>query len=130
MGFLGDIIGGITGKPIEAIANGVDKVVNGDKERELASAQAQVEVNKLEAQSSSLYLAGGRPFILWVCGICIALYYIPQFVGAAILWTKICWESGVLEPYPIAPHGILELTAAILGLYGSMRTIEKIKGVA
>ena len=41
---------------------------------EAATAQAsqQAEINKLEAQHSSIFVAGWRPYIGWVCGMAIA----------------------------------------------------------
>jgi roadblock/LC7 domain-containing protein len=42
------------------------------------AALAQVEVNKIEAAHSSVFVAGWRPAIGWVCAAAMALYYIPM----------------------------------------------------
>jgi hypothetical protein len=34
--------------------------------------RAQIEVNRAEAKSSSLFVAAGRPFVIWVCGAALA----------------------------------------------------------
>ena len=37
-------------------------------------ALAQIEVNKMEAASGSIFKGGWRPFIGWVCGIAFAYH--------------------------------------------------------
>jgi len=99
-------------------------------ELESLSQQGQMEVSKQEAAHPSVFVSGGRPAVIWVCAISIGTYYIPQYVMAAILWTKACWIASTLLPYPIPePEGIIALVSALLGL-GALRTIEKFKGVA
>lgn len=137
MGIL-EILGGSAGeaisKPIDAIGNVLGKVVTTDKDR-LAAEQAmeilrqhpqelQVEINKLEAQSRSNFVSGARPAIMWICAICIALYYIPQFVIADYLWLVQCLSQNKLLPFPIDARDLMGLTYNILGL-GLYRTLEK-----
>ncbi len=89
-----------------------------------AEAQGQMEVNKSEATHNSIFVAGWRPFIGWVCGGALAFQYIlrPFWVWIAAVW------------YPDAPipptlDGMLwELVFGMLGI-GGLRSIEKIKGV-
>ena len=40
------------------------------------SAMAQVDVNKSEAQHRSIFVAGWRPFIGWICGIALAYHFV------------------------------------------------------
>ena len=40
--------------------------------------QGQIEINKVEAAHKSLFVAGWRPFIGWVCGVALAYAYIGQ----------------------------------------------------
>lgn len=137
MGIL-DILGGTAGdaisKPIDAIGNVLGKVVTTDKDR-LAAEQAmeilrqhphelQVEINKLEAQSRSNFVAGARPAIMWICAVCIALYYIPQFIIADYLWLSQSLSQNKLLPFPIDASDLMNLTYLILGL-GGYRSIEK-----
>ena len=95
-----------------------------------AAAMAQVEVNKVEAAHSSVFVAGWRPFIGWVCGVALALYYIPMFIIGMALWIWACLEAGQLVQRPeLGVAEIIGLVMAMLGL-GSLRTLEKLNGVA
>ena len=88
-------------------------------------AKAQIGVNAVEASSSSLFVSGGRPFIIWVCGAAFAYKLILAPLAALGL---------ALAGHPIVLP-VLDMTEAmslligILGL-GGYRTVEKIKGVA
>ena len=94
------------------------------------AAMAQVEVNKIEAGHSSVFVAGWRPFIGWVCGVALALYYIPMFIIGMALWIWACLEAGQLVQRPeLGVAEIIGLVMAMLGL-GSLRTFEKLNGVA
>jgi hypothetical protein len=95
----------------------------------IAVQQAQIEVNKIEAQSSSLFVAGWRPFIGWVCGSALAW----QFVGHPMVTYFInlyAVQSGhILPPLPqLDGDQLYPVLMGMLGL-GSMRTFEKLKGV-
>jgi hypothetical protein len=85
---------------------------------------AQIEVNKQEAASSSLFVAGWRPFVGWVCG--------ASFAYAVILNDFFNWIAAV-RGLPAFPEPDTTLTLEILmGLLGmaSLRSYEKYKGVA
>jgi len=91
------------------------------------------ETNKAEAQHSSMFVAGWRPFIGWVCGL--GLLYevmIRHWMNWAI--TVGCVSMGnVLLPEYLLPAidttVVYNLLLGMLGL-GAMRTYEKFKGVA
>lgn len=94
------------------------------------AAMAQVEVNKIEAGHASVFVAGWRPFIGWVCGVALALYYIPMFIIGMGLWVWACLEAGAMVPRPeLGVAEIIGLVMAMLGL-GGLRTFEKLHGVA
>lgn len=40
--------------------------------------QGQISINKIEAAHKSLFVAGWRPFIGWVCGVALAYAYVGQ----------------------------------------------------
>jgi Protein of unknown function (DUF3154). len=90
---------------------------------EAAINQAQAEINKIEAGSSSLFVAGWRPFIGWVCGFALAYNYVLM---PFLVWT-------VTNFYPSAPTmpslDVNELMTVLLGMLGlgAMRTYEKVK---
>ena len=41
-------------------------------------AMAQIDVNKVEAASNSIFKGGWRPFIGWVCGTAFAYHFVLQ----------------------------------------------------
>ena len=138
---IGAILGSLAGKGVvsaaEGVANVIDRFVETDGEKRAAEAlktkilmrpaEAQVEISKVEAAHRSPFVAGGRPFILWTCGVSLAFYFIPQFALGAWLWTRQVIMTGELVPYPVAADGLMELTLGMLGL-GAMRTVEKLVG--
>jgi len=80
---------------------------------------AQVELNKIEAAHRSVFIAGWRPFIGWVCGVGLALHF--------ILFPII---SLVVDEMPkLDVESLMKLVIAMLGL-GGLRTYEKLKGVS
>jgi len=82
---------------------------------------AQVELSKIEAQHRSIFVAGWRPWIGWVCGIGV--------LNMVLINPWIQWITGAAGPE--LPHQtIMQLTLGMLGLLGTMRTVEKIKGKA
>ena len=89
------------------------------------AALAQVEVNKIEAGHSSVFVAGWRPAIGWVCAAALAWAFI---VAPVATWGMAVF--GVRETLPaIGTDNLFELVLAMLGL-GGLRTFEKMRGVA
>ena len=89
------------------------------------AALAQIDLNKQEAAHKSVFVAGWRPFIGWVCGAALAWHFIAGTVarwGAAIWWPDVTMPMLDTEP-------LFQLVIAMLGLSG-WRTIEKVKGVS
>ena len=85
--------------------------------------QAQADIDKQEAASTNLFVAGWRPFLGWVCGIAIAYNFLVMPLGSLIL--KIFHSSFDM---PAVDYGELwTLVTAMLGL-GTMRTVEKLQG--
>jgi len=82
----------------------IDRLWPNKSEQERAELQAamlvvqgQLEVNKAEAGSSSVFVAGWRPFIGWVCGAACAWNWIglPIAKAALLVWGG---PSLTLEP--------------------------------
>jgi hypothetical protein len=90
-----------------------------------AADSAQLEVNKVEAASASVFVAGWRPFIGWTCGMGLGW----TFVGAPLLaYLLTLYSPGT--PLPVIPtDNLMELVLAMLGL-GGLRTFEKIRKAA
>lgn len=98
------------------------------QEAALAITTMQMQVNAIEAQHKSIFVAGGRPFIIWVCGVALATYYIPRILITDAMWIWACLQARALVPYPeMSLESIMTLLGGILGL-GAMRTIEKVMG--
>ena len=87
--------------------------------------EEECALNKVEAAHRSVFVAGWRPFIGWVCGL--ALGYV---------WLLRPIIMDVASVYGIEPHftelpleHMLDLVLALLGLSG-LRTYEKLQGRA
>ena len=86
---------------------------------------AQAETNKIEATHRTLWVAGWRPFIGWVCGVAMAWH----FVGVPLITFFAAWAGATIPPLPVFDMGsLMTVLMGLLGL-GSMRTFEKIKGI-
>lgn len=86
----------------------------------------QLEINKAEAQHKSLFVAGWRPGVGWICALALGWNFILQPI---MTW------AFVVAGNPIADAPVLEtgeLTTILLGMLGlgGLRTYEKRLGVA
>lgn len=94
---------------------------------EAATAQAgqQAAINQVEAGHGSIFVAGWRPFIGWVCGAGLAWAFV---VAPMLGW--LLPATGIVAVLPaLQMEYLLELVVAMLGL-GALRSFEKMKGVA
>lgn len=119
--------------PIEAIGNVFDRLFTSDAERAQAEAvleklrqnpgTLQVELNKIEAAHRSIFVAGWRPAVGWICAAGVGWAYLghPLFLWAAALW------SPGLQPPAIQTDSLFELVLAMLGMAG-LRSFEKAAG--
>jgi hypothetical protein len=90
-----------------------------------AVTSAQTDVDKVEAASTSMFVAGARPFVMWVCGVGLAVSCI-----VAPLFTWFAALAGHPVVFPVLNDPLLQSTlAGMLGLGHITRTVEKIKGV-
>ena len=88
--------------------------------------KGQIEVNKEDAKSSSLFVSGARPFILWGCGL--AMMYaamiepIMRFVATVVF--------SYTGAFPVLDTTLT--TQVLLGLLGlsGFRSYDKKNGVA
>jgi hypothetical protein len=89
-------------------------------------AVAQIEVNKAEAASGSVFKGGWRPFIGWVCGGAFAYHFVLQPVIVFAVLT-----AGVDLP-PLPEFDMASLMTVMMGMLGlgGLRTYEKQKGLA
>ena len=129
MGILSKLFSSTAAEPIQAIGNVVDALFTSDEEEltlanvklrlQQQPALVQAEINKVQAIHRSTFVAGARPFLMWVCGI----GFLMAFCANPIMQ----WFG--LPPILFPLEVMMELTLAMLGLSG-LRTMEKIKGVS
>jgi hypothetical protein len=125
-----DIIG------VGAVADLANSVINKiwpdkseEEKQQLAAAvmvvSGQIETNKEEAKSPSIFVSGWRPFIGWVCGTACAW----NWVALKILLFVSAYYG---KPLNIQPADVSEMMPILLGMLGlgGMRTAEKFAGVA
>jgi len=97
--------------------------------QEFQLALEQIKVNLEEAKHPSIYIAGWRPFIGWVCGFAFVYSYILLpfllFVVYALGSAEMITQLGKLPRLELAE--MLPVLFGMLGL-GGMRTAEKVKG--
>jgi hypothetical protein len=100
-----------------------------DLERTLAQAAVkgqlgQLEINKVEAAHRSVFVAGWRPCVGWVCAFALAFHFI---VAPVVEWAGALW--GFHLPVPsFDMDSLLFVLGSLLGI-GSLRTLEKTKGL-
>jgi len=88
-------------------------------------AKGQLEINKAEAQSRNVFIAGWRPFIGWTCGVAMAYNYV---VHPILIFTLA--QFNYLVAIPALDLGeMMPVLMGMLGL-GSLRTYEKKIGIA
>ena len=86
---------------------------------------AQLEINKAEAASGSVFKGGWRPFVGWVCGI--ALLY--HFILSPLIIFSVTLTGIEIPPIPEFDMGsLMTVLMGMLGL-GGLRTYEKQKGI-
>ena len=92
---------------------------------ELAAMAGQLEINKVEAANTSVFVSGWRPFIGWVCGAACAWNWIGLKIA---LFAAAYFE----HPLNLTPADLSEMTPVLMGMLGigGLRTIEKLNGVA
>lgn len=136
MGIMDKLIGKPAVSAVEAVGDVVTDVF-GSKDRKLSHAEfmaelaqkpqlAQIAVNQVEAGHRSLFVAGWRPFIGWVCGFGLAYAFVldPFLQNFGVGFTD---QGNRFVQLPL--DYLLEIVIGLLGL-GALRTAEKLRGKA
>jgi hypothetical protein len=103
-----------------------------EKRIDQATDLAQIEVNKIEAASSSVFVSGWRPAIGWIGVAAMAYQFLayPLFQSAWKYLQAMGWIPTGMEPPPVLDADQLwVILSGILGIAG-IRSFEKTKGVA
>lgn len=121
-----DIVGKVIDRVIPdptAAQKAKDALTSTALQADISSMMAQIDVNKAEAQNSSIFVAGWRPAIGWICAG--ALGY--QYLFSPILW----WAATSFEWHVTAPPKLddvlWQLLFGMLGM-GALRSYDKVKG--
>ena len=118
---------GVAGKVLDKFVE--DKDLKAKLEAELKSQiisldLAQAQANIEQAKHSSVFIAGARPAIMWICAFGLGWLFVFQPIPV--------WLFAVLGSHLVLPvletEGLMPLTLSLLGL-GSMRSFEKHKGI-
>ena len=127
---LASLVGPLVDKFVDRIPNGNERASAKEQlEQGLVDAAnqvmlAQTEINKAEAAHKSIFVAGWRPFIGWVCGVGICWSMVAQPV---FQWGINAFGDGSQLP-TVDTSYLMELVTAMLGMSG-LRTFEKLKKV-
>ena len=118
---------GVAGKVLDKFVE--DKDLKRKLESELKSQiisldLAQAQTNLEQAKHSSVFIAGARPAIMWICDFGLGWQFVFQPIA---VWGIAVSGADLVLPV-IQTEGLMSLTLALLGL-GGMRTAEKWKGV-
>lgn len=136
MNFLG------IGSVIESVGKVASDLITTDKERMELELEArridqaidlsQIEVNKVEAASNSVFVSGWRPAIGWIGAAALAYQFLlyPLMLWGWTYLQGTGWIPKELSPPPVLKADELwVILSGILGIAG-MRSFEKTKGVA
>ena len=128
---LGKIFGGDTLKTVGTVIDDLhfsgeekEKLKLQMKEIDAKLKEKQLDINKVEAEHKSLFVAGWRPFIGWISGLSIGYVYLFQPILDMILQM-----FGVEVDWVVLDLGqLMPLILGMLGL-GGLRSFEKAKGL-
>ena len=131
MNLIGSLVGPVTGlldKFIEdkdqknALAHEIATMA---EKQAHEAAMAQVEVNKAEASHRSIFVAGWRPFVGWICAVALGYHF--------VLHPIILFGMGVagVAPIELPSFDMDSLMTVLLGMLGlgGLRSYEKAKGL-
>lgn len=130
MNWMGNLFGGAAAQPIEAVGEVVDSLFTSEEEKldkqiimqrlRQQPHLLQAMITQTEAQHRSVFVAGWRPAIGWVCAIGLGYTFVVNPI--------IQWQTGTAGP-SLDTEALMTLVISLLGL-GSLRTVEKLAGRA
>lgn len=124
---IGEAISGV-----KVVGDVLDNLFTSDEERldkaivrqrlALKADEIQAKINQIEAGHRSVFVAGWRPFIGWICAVSLLYSFMLRDLIALI-----AVNSGGNVPPELPMEHILGLVIPMLGM-GGFRSWEKIKG--
>ena len=138
-------LGGI----VQAVGQIADDLITTDKERLDAELElrrlgleerkvdadlvrGQLDVNRAEAASNSLFVAGWRPAIGWIGAVSLGYQFLfyPMLIWIwALLQARGVVPAGLQAPPMLDTDALWVVLSGMLGIAG-LRSVEKVKGVA
>jgi len=131
MSFISSLIGPVTGILDKVIEDKDQKAKLAFELSTMADAHAQqallsqLEINKAEAASGSLFKGGWRPFIGWTSGIAFAYHFVLQPILVFVLTAS---GADLPELPEFDMSTLLTVLGGMLGI-GGLRSYEKTKGL-
>ena len=120
-GVVRNVVDGIGGVVLDRLFPAPEQRVEAEPARhEIARLPALKQIDR--AGQASLFVAGWRPMIGWICALALTWAFLVQPVA---LWVVTIFGLGVAVP-AIATDHLLEMVLAMLGIAG-LRTFEKTK---
>lgn len=110
------------GSAVGMLAKDIREAIKGKEIDPEKLIELQTKINEAEAHHRSVFVAGWRPFIGWVCGIALAYNFVVRDLIIFVLG-----EDRV--PDPLQMDHLMTVLMGMLGL-GAFRTYEKIKNVS
>ena len=116
---LGTVLGiGQKKSPVGELAWALREAIKGKEVDPKTALELVHELNIAEAKHRSIFVAGWRPFIGWVCGVAFAFH----FIALPIILTY-----SDHTPPEFDTNSLFTVLMGMLGL-GGLRTYEKMKG--
>lgn len=120
----------IIGDVINGVGSIISRFKSSDDDRLKAAALEmeplllQLRTNQIEAGHASVFVAGARPFVLWVCAL--GLFW-QMIIYPMLLWI---WAFAHMTGAPPPPLNIEVLNTMLFSLLGigGMRSFDKASG--
>ena len=145
MSFVGRIFGAAAGETAKGLMEGIGglatslrSAITGELPPEMAlelerlamqadtiALRGQADINLQEAKSLSLFVAGWRPFIGWICGMAMGWHFL---LHPMVVWYMSIWKPDLDLPPSLGLGDLYPVVIGMLGL-GVYRTYEKVKEV-
>ena len=145
MSFVGRIFGAAAGETAKGLMEGIGglatslrSAITGELPPEMAlelerlamqadtiALRGQADINLQEAKSLSLFVAGWRPFIGWICGMAMGWHFL---LHPMVVWYMSIWKPDLDLPPSLDLGDLYPVVIGMLGL-GVYRTYEKAKEV-
>lgn len=133
--WLGEMVGSGVGSLAKDVGSVINDFVETDEEKKAAEIllmkvqqepdKWQAKINMIEARHRTIFVAGWRPFIGWICGASLGMNFI---FFPLMEWYSKLWGNELTRP-DMDTGALMTLVISLLGL-GATRTYEKMKGVA